>query len=129
MKKIALPVTEASHVDGHFGHCEFYNIYSISATNEIIESETLQSPQGCGCKSNIAGVLAEKGVTVMLAGGIGNGAINVLNSHGIEVVRGCEGQADEAVRKFLAGQISDNGISCSHHDSDHSHDHDHQCNH
>jgi predicted Fe-Mo cluster-binding NifX family protein len=108
MKKIALPVSE---------------------TNQITNVETIQSLQGCGCKSNIAGILAENGVTLMLAGGIGNGAINVLNSHGIEVVRGCEGPADEAVNNYLIGQISDSGISCSHHGSDHSHDHGHQCSH
>ena len=29
--KIAVPVTSTNQVDGHFGHCEFYSIYNISA--------------------------------------------------------------------------------------------------
>jgi len=41
----------------------------------------------------------------MLAGGIGGGAINVLNNAGIEVVRGCNGTPEEVVKQFLAGLI------------------------
>ena len=42
---------------------------------------------------------ASDGVTVMLAGGIGGGAINVLNNSGIEVIRGCSGDAGEVVKR------------------------------
>ena len=31
------------------------------------------------------------GVSLMLAGNMGSGAVNVLNSQGIDVVRGCSG--------------------------------------
>jgi len=131
MKKIALPVTEASHIDDHFGHCQFYSIFSISDNNEILNTETIEAVQGCGCKSNIASVLAAKGVTTMLAGGIGAGAINVLASQGIEVVRGCSGRAEDVVKQYLAGQVSDSGTSCAQHDHHHAHgqEHGHQCNH
>jgi predicted Fe-Mo cluster-binding NifX family protein len=56
--KIAVPVTSTNQVDEHFGHCEFYSIYTVSEKNEITKIETIPSVQGCGCKSNIAGVLA-----------------------------------------------------------------------
>jgi len=127
MKKIALPVTFSNHIDNHFGHCEMYSVYSVSDTSEILGIQTINSEQGCGCKSNIASVLAGQGVTVMLAGGIGNGAINVLNAHGIEVIRGCSGNATETVRKFLDGTLTDSGESCRQHDLHHQNDH--QCNH
>jgi predicted Fe-Mo cluster-binding NifX family protein len=131
MKKIALPVTEASHIDDHFGHCEFYNIYTIDENKSISGVETIASAQGCGCKSNIASVLAAKGVTTMLAGGIGAGAIHVLAAQGIEVVRGCSGKAEDVVKEYLAGQVSDSGSSCAQHDHHHAHGHDHghQCGH
>jgi predicted Fe-Mo cluster-binding NifX family protein len=123
MKKIALPVTFSNQIDGHFGHCEMYSVYSISDANEISGINTINSEQGCGCKSNIAGTLAAQGVTVMLAGGIGNGAINVLNSHGIEVIRGCSGNATETVQKFLAGTLEDSGESCQQHEHHHGQEH------
>ena len=77
MTKIAVPVTSTNQVDDHFGHCEFYSIFTLSEKNEITKITTIPSVQGCGCKSNIAGDLAADGVTIMLAGGIGGGAINV----------------------------------------------------
>ena len=126
--KIAVPVSSIDKIDDHFGHCEFYAIFTISANNEIADVQTMQSPQGCGCKSNIASVLASEGVTVMLAGGIGGGAINVLNNSGIEVVRGCVGNPTEVVKLFLGGQITDSGSSCQQHES-HQGDAGHACNH
>ncbi len=61
--KIAVPVTKENQIDGHFGHCESYGVYTISDKNEIAEIKSVESPQGCGCKSDIASVLAADGVT------------------------------------------------------------------
>jgi predicted Fe-Mo cluster-binding NifX family protein len=77
--------------------------------------KTLKSEQGCGCKSNIASILANQGVTIMLAGGIGAGAINVLNHWGIGVVRGCSGYAEQLVKDYIQGRLTDSGSTCSHH--------------
>jgi predicted Fe-Mo cluster-binding NifX family protein len=125
--KIAVPVTKDNQIDGHFGHCESYNVFTISDKNEITEIENVASPQGCGCKSNIASVLASDGVSVMLAGGIGGGAINVLNNSGIKVIRGCSGNAREVVKLYIDGLVEDSGSSCQQHER---HQHDgHNCNH
>lgn len=121
MKKIAIPVNSNNQLEDHFGHCDHYEIYSIT-DNKIISIETIEAAQGCGCKSNIASVLAEHGVTDMLAGGIGNGAINVLNACNINVIRGCNDTPATLVTKFIDGKIVDSGISCTHHKT-------HQCNH
>ena len=83
--------------------------------------------RGCGCKSDIASVLASDGVTVMLAGGIGGGAINVLNNSGIEVIRGCSGDAAEVVKLYISGLVKDSGSSCHQHEA-HKQD-GHQCSH
>lgn len=126
MKKIALPVTSGHQIDDHFGHCEMYDVFTVSDQNEILNKEIIQSEQGCGCKSNIAGVLADKGVGTMLAGGIGNGAINVLNRHGINVIRGCSGNSEKIVKLFLTDGLTDSGESCHQHEE---HSHQHQCKH
>lgn len=127
--KIAVPVTSNNQVDNHFGHCNFYGIFSVSPEGKITELQTIPSVQGCGCKSNIASVLASDGVTLMLAGGIGDGAINVLKSAGIVVVRGCSGDATEVVNRYILGNISDSGESCKQHDSHSADGGSHQCNH
>jgi predicted Fe-Mo cluster-binding NifX family protein len=118
--KIAVPVTKENQIESHFGHCESYKVFTISEQNEISGVKNVESPQGCGCKSNIASVLALDGVSVMLAGGIGGGAINVLNNSGIEVIRGCSGDAIEVVRLFIDGQVKDSGNTCYHHENHHS---------
>lgn len=120
MKKIALP-TRNGMIDDHFGHCEFYTILTVDDQNKIVMSETIPSPQGCGCKSNIAYKLQEDGVTVMLAGNMGQGALNKLSSCNIQVIRGCKGTVTEVAEAYLAGKIQDSGMGCAghHHDADH----------
>ena len=56
MKKIALP-TRNGLIDDHFGHCEFYTIFTVDEENRIARTQVLPSPQGCGCKSDIASKL------------------------------------------------------------------------
>ena len=112
--KIAVP-TRNGVVDNHFGHCDHYTIFTVN-DGEIKMKEIPPSPQGCGCKSGIVFVLRQKGVQVMLAGNIGEGAKNVLESNEITVVRGCSGNIDELVKSYLAGDVVDNGELCNHHD-------------
>lgn len=123
--KIAVPIRKDNQIDEHFGHCEFFGVYTISESNEITETKTIESHQGCGCKSNIAEKLAENGVGLILLGGAGDGAINILNKSGINVIRGCSGDANTAVKNYISGKLMDSGSSCGHHD----HEHGHSCNH
>lgn len=121
MIKIAIP-TKENMVDDHFGHCEYYTILTVNQDHQITGSETVPSPQGCGCKSGIAAKLEKMGVSVMLAGNMGQGALNVLTAHQIKVVRGCAGNIQDVATAYLEGKISDSGIGCT------SHEH-HECNH
>ena len=119
--KIALP-SRQNLIDDHFGHCEYFTVFTIDdAKKEITAQETLASPAGCGCKSNIAQTLSEMGVTIMLAGNMGQGAVNVLTNSGIGVLRGCSGDVKEVVLNWLKGSITDSGDAC--------HAHGHECQH
>jgi predicted Fe-Mo cluster-binding NifX family protein len=126
MIKIAIP-TSGNLVDSHFGHCEMYTVISADDNLNITGTEILPSPQGCGCKSNIAGIFQKIGVKVMLAGGIGEGAIHVLNQHGIDVIRGCSGNVNALADMYLRGSLTDSGVSCAQHD--HHHGEGHTCSH
>lgn len=116
--KIAIP-TRDNHVDNHFGHCAYYTIITTDADNNITGEEILESPEGCGCKSNIAGTLNQIGVSIMLAGNMGQGAVNKLTESHIKVIRGCSGEVKDVVRRYLAGEITDNEQVCDHHDCSH----------
>ncbi len=108
-------------VDGHFGHCEYFTIYTVDEKQNIVHEENYNSSAECGCKSGLAGVLKQIGVTSMLAGGIGQGAINVLNQHGIEVLRGCSGDVRKLAEEYLKGTLADSGETCHQHEHHHGH--------
>lgn len=112
--KIAIP-TRDGHVDDHFGHCAYYTIIEI-IDGKVTGTSRLASPEGCGCKSGIAPVLRQMGISVMLAGNMGQGAKNVLEAQRIEVIRGCNGKIEDLVTSFLNGEVRDNGEVCDHHD-------------
>ncbi len=122
MIKIAIP-TNGKLVDSHFGHCEMYTVLSADDNRNITGTEILPSNQGCGCKSNIAGIFQKLGVKVILAGGIGEGAIQVLNLHGIEVIRGCSGDVTALAEMYLKGGLNDSGKSCTQHELHHGEGH------
>lgn len=118
--KVAVPARNGL-VDAHFGHCEHFMVYSLDKEKKIVTEEKIDSPEGCGCKSNIAGILARTGVTHMVAGNMGEGAVHVLQAHGIEVIRGASGNAREAAERFAAGTLADSGEPCAGHGSGHAH--------
>jgi predicted DNA-binding protein (UPF0251 family)/predicted Fe-Mo cluster-binding NifX family protein len=118
--KVAVPARDGL-VDAHFGHCEHFMVYSLDKEKKIVAEEKIDSPEGCGCKSNIAGILARTGVTHMVAGNMGEGAVHVLQAHGIDVVRGASGNARSAAERFAAGTLADSGEPCAGHGSGHAH--------
>lgn len=115
MKLIAIPTRDGS-VDDHFGHCAYYTIYHLDDDGKVVIVERLDSPQGCGCKSNIAAVMREMGVSLMLAGNMGEGAFSKLSEQGIQVVRGCHGKVEAVLNQYLGGNLKDSQESCAHHD-------------
>lgn len=119
--KIAVP-TRNNVVDDHFGHCAYYTIFTVNEEKQIVNTERQDSPEGCGCKSDIASVLEKMGVVLMLAGNMGEGAKQVLETHHIQVVRGCSGPVEEVINNWLQGKIKDSGEGCAHHDCPDHHD-------
>ena len=112
--KIALPTRNDGTIDSHFGHCQFYTICTVGADGRPEKYETMESPVGCGCKSNIAPTLHEMGVEVMLAGNMGDGAVNVLAANNIAVIRGCSGSINDVVAAYLQGKLIDSQLTCNH---------------
>ncbi len=111
--KIAVP-SRNGLVDEHFGHCTEYLVFRVEGQNLIAEP-TLPSSEGCGCKSGIASDLARIGVTHLVAGNMGEGAVHVLGASGIVVIRGASGDAQAAARAFATGSLADTGVGCAGH--------------
>lgn len=126
--KIAIP-TNSGKIDDHYGHCEYFLVYTTNEQKDIIYEEMIASPNGCGCQSDIDKKLSQIGVKIMLAGNIGSGAVNKLNNSGITVVRGCSGDIKNVLSEWLNGNIKDNGQLCIEHEHHHEHEHNHQHKH
>ena len=66
-------------------------------------------------------ILADNGAEVVIAGGMGGGAVDIFNERGVEVIVGVEGEARNAVETYLRGELKSTGSIC------HNHEHAHEC--
>jgi predicted DNA-binding protein (UPF0251 family)/predicted Fe-Mo cluster-binding NifX family protein len=111
--KIAVPSRDGL-VDEHFGHCKEFLVFRVEGES-LVEEQSVPSPEGCGCKSGVAAVLARSGVTHLVAGNMGEGAVRVLASQGITAIRGASGSARAAAEAFAKGTLADSGTGCAGH--------------
>lgn len=107
----------------HFGRTEQFKVYEVE-NDQIVSCDIIDS-NGSG-HGALAGILAEKGVDVLICGGIGGGAQSALAEAGIAVISGAEGNTDLAVRAFIAGELETAGTNCDHHHHEEGH---HCCGH
>jgi predicted Fe-Mo cluster-binding NifX family protein len=121
--KIAVP-SRGGRVDDHFGHCKEFLVFEFDEGKSIVGQSVIASPEGCGCKSDIASTLARAGVRQIVAGNMGEGAVRVLGAQGIAVLRGASGDAREAAIAFAEDRLADSGVGCAGHDAP-----GHECSH
>ena len=108
---------ENGNVFQHFGHTEQFKIYDVE--NGQITKEQVADTNGSG-HGALAGFLTEMGVDTLICGGIGMGAKTALADAGIHLYGGVTGDADEAVKSFIEGNLAYNpDIQCSHHGEGH----------
>ena len=113
MKTIAIP-TRGKEIEDHFGQCAYYTIIKVT-DNKVVSREEFETHVGCGCKSNLTEILADKGVGFMIAGNMGQGAVNKISQAGIQVYRGCSGDVRELVEAYLEERVKDSGTTCAGH--------------
>lgn len=108
---------ENGNIFQHFGRTQQFKIYDVE-NGEIIHSEILDTNgQGHGA---LAGVLAAAKADVLICGGIGGGAQAALANANIQLYGGVSGDVDEAVKAFIAGNLTFNAdVHCDHHDHEH----------
>ena len=115
MIKIAV-ASDGNQVTGHFGHCQYFNLFEAEE-GQIVNSQSMANP---GHRPGfLPNFLHEQGVNVIISGGMGGAAADIFNSHGIEVVVGAQGDAQNAAEAYLRGELVSTGSVCSDH---HGHD-------
>ncbi|MFW5774362.1 MAG: NifB/NifX family molybdenum-iron cluster-binding protein [Tangfeifania sp.] len=112
MKKIAVPTDNSGVLDGHFGHCEFFTIINVKNGEIVSEEKVVPPPHEPGL---LPKWLAEKNVTDILAGGMGNRAIQIFNQNGVNVFVGApKMNATELVKGFLDKSVEFAANYCDH---------------
>lgn len=108
---------ENGNVFQHFGHTQQFKIYDVE-NGQIVKEEVVDT-NGSG-HGALAGLLANIGAEVLICGGIGAGAQNALKEAGVKLYGGVSGNADDAVRAFINGNLDFNpNVKCNHHDHEH----------
>ena len=104
---------DGNKVSEHFGHCEGYAIFDVEESI-IYRRDDLPSP---GHEPGRLPVfLAEHGVNLIIAGGMGPRAIDLFHGNGIEVLLGISGNVDYIAQGYIAGRLSPGESSCHHED-------------
>ena len=117
MMKIAV-AGEGKNVTEHFGHCVNFLIYDVE-NGKITNEESIPNP---GHKPGfLPNFLADRGVNVIISGGMGGGAVDIFNERNVEVVVGASGDAKTAVLNYLKGALKSTGSVC------HEHQHHDEC--
>lgn len=108
---------ENGEIFQHFGHTEQFKLYDVE-DGAIVSSEVVgTNGQGHGA---LADVLHALKADILICGGIGGGAQAALAAAGIRLYGGASGDADEAVRAFLADELAyDPNVKCNHHGEHH----------
>ena len=109
--KFAIPLAEG-RLTAHFGHCQEFAIIDVE-DSEIINKDTLVPPP------HQPGVLPrwlhEQGTNVIIAGGMGAGALDLFAQNGIKVMTGAPSLTPEKlVTQYLENTLQTGANVCDH---------------
>jgi predicted Fe-Mo cluster-binding NifX family protein len=110
-RKIAVPTSDGK-LDGHFGHCKQFAMVNVE-NKEIKELSYLDAPPHQ--PGLLPPWLAERGATDIIAGGMGQRAIDLFNERGVNVFVGAPALTpEELVNGFLNETLSFSANYCDH---------------
>jgi predicted Fe-Mo cluster-binding NifX family protein len=109
--KFAIPLANGK-LTAHFGHCREFALIKV-AENEIIDKQiVLPPPHEPGVLPNW---LHELGADVIIAGGMGQRAVNLFVEKGIKVITGAPELEPEALVTDYLGNTLMTGVNiCDH---------------
>ena len=111
--RIAVPVTEGK-VATHFGHCEVFVFIDVNADTREIMNTTKEVPPEHQ-PGLLPSWLEERGVSSILAGGIGRRAIDIFEQKNIDVITGAPAISPfDAVQKYLQETLVPGNNACNH---------------
>jgi predicted Fe-Mo cluster-binding NifX family protein len=113
--KIAIS-TDNGSVSAHFGRCPSYTIVDIEDGKAVGQEEIPNPGHSPGF---LPGYLAERGVTTIIAGGMGPRAQGLFSDYKIETIIGVQGRVAEVIDSFLKGTLTGGESLCDHGSAEH----------
>ncbi|SHI67107.1 Predicted Fe-Mo cluster-binding protein, NifX family [Geosporobacter subterraneus DSM 17957] len=111
MKNIAI-AKDGNIVSEHFGHCEGFEVFQLG-DGKIENRFFIENP---GHRPGFLPVfLSEKGVHVVISGGMGATAQALFGENNIEVVVGAQGSLDAVIEDYVAGTLKSSNSICEEH--------------
>ena len=111
--RFAVPVTEG-RTAAHFGHCSHFALFDADEKTKIIERKEIVPSPGHQ-PGFLPAWLAEQGVTVVIATGMGSRAQAIFDEHRINVVIGaCDDDPEKLVTDYLNGKLVTGQNICDH---------------
>jgi predicted Fe-Mo cluster-binding NifX family protein len=108
--KVAIS-TDGGEVAAHFGRCQAYTIVEI-ADGMVRSRELIANP---GHEPGfLPGYLAQRGVTCIVAGGMGPRAQGLFEQQGIETIVGISGSIADTLQALLRGELESGESLCEH---------------
>ena len=111
--RIAIPISDGVLAQ-HFGHCEQFVLIDVNTATKAVltSSQEAAPPHEPGLLPRL---FRERGVGVVITGGMGARARALFQEAGIEVVTGAESRPFESVvQDYLAGNLATVANSCDH---------------
>jgi ATP-binding protein involved in chromosome partitioning len=111
--KCAVPVS-GGIVSQHFGHCEQFALIEVDGDKkQILKKEIVNSPRHE--PGMLPPWLAEKGVSLVISGGMGSRAQGLFQQNKIGVITGImESDPEKAVLSYLKGVLATGANICDH---------------
>jgi predicted Fe-Mo cluster-binding NifX family protein len=103
--------TDNGSVAAHFGRCPSYTIVDVEE-GKVIGREEIANPGHS--PGFLPRFLAEKGVKVIIAGGMGPRAQSHFDDKNIESITGVQGNVDEIIESFLRNELKSGEDLCEH---------------
>ncbi len=95
-----------SLMNHHFGRCPFYIFVKINEENVVEDVKGEANPFAEGHEPGLVPkYIADKGVNVMISGGMGPRAVDFFNRFGVTVVTGATGRVKDALNAYLSGVL------------------------
>jgi predicted Fe-Mo cluster-binding NifX family protein len=110
--KIAIPVDQNGMLDIHFGHCRKFVIIDVKDNKIYSEDSIIPPPHEPGL---LPRWLSGKGVTDIIADGMGRRALQIFKQEGINVLVGAPSlKAWDLVEGHLNGSLKLEANYCDH---------------